>query len=122
VERRPPWSSRRRRLLLGLATGAVVFGAGLFVLPARFGIPSGFLAALCAFLMIAATVVFLAIPGPGTLQTLLRTVPLAGAVLVVAVLLVLSTSAGQQRLWAAVAAAAAAWTAYAVWQTRRSGS
>jgi hypothetical protein len=121
VQTRPRWSHRRRRLLLGLAVGAVVFGLGLFVLPARFGIPSGFLAALCGFLLIAATVVFLVTPGPGTLQTLLRTVPLAGAVLVVALLLVLSTSAGQRRLWAATAAAAAVWTAYAVWQTRRSG-
>ena len=120
MQPRPRWSDRRRRLLIGLGVGAAVFGLGLFVLPTRYGVTSGFLAGLCAFLLVAAVVVFLAIPGPGTLHTLLRTVPLAGAVLVVAVLLLLSTE-DLRWLWGGAAVAAAAWTAYAVWETRRSG-
>ena len=41
---------------------------------------------------------------------------------VVAVLLLLSTDAGLRWLWSLIAVAAAAWTATAVWQTRRSDS
>ena len=122
VERRPPWSDRRRRTLLGLALGIVLFGLGALGLPDEYGVTSMFLAALCGFLLVVATVVFVAIPGPDTLRTLLRTVPLAGAVLVVAVLLLLSTSADLRWLWSVIAVAAAAWTAAAVWETRRSGS
>jgi hypothetical protein len=119
---RPPWSRRRRRLLLWLAGGAVVTGAGALLLPAQYGITSGFVAALCAFLLVVALVVFVAVPGPDTFGTLLRMPPLAGAVLVVAVLLLLSTAGESLRwLWALTAAAAAAWTAFAVWQSRRSG-
>ena len=77
------------------------------------------LAALCAFLFVAALVVFVAVPGPGTLETLSRSVPLAGAVLVVAVLLLLSTDAALRWLWILTALVAAAWTASAVWRTRR---
>ena len=121
METRPPWSDRRRRTLIGLALGVVAFGLGMIALPAQYGITSGFLAALCGFLLITATVVFVAVPGPDTLRTLLYTVPLAGAVLVVAVLLLLSTSADLRWLWALIAVAAAAWTATAVWETRRSG-
>jgi hypothetical protein len=119
---RPPWSDRRRRTLLGLALGIVAFGLGAIALPDQYGLTSAFLAALCGFLLVTAAVVFVAIPGPDTLGTLLRTVPLAGAVLVVAVLLLLSTDAELRWLWSGIALAAAAWTATAVWQTRRSGS
>ena len=119
---RPPWSDRRRRTLLGLALGVVAFGLGAVGLPDEYGVTSMFLAALCGFLLVVATVVFVAIPGPDTLRTLFRTVPLAGAVLVVAVLLLLSTSADLRWLWSGIAVAAAAWTAAAVWETRRSGS
>jgi hypothetical protein len=80
-----------------------------------------FLAALCGFLFVVALIVFVAIPGPDTLRTLFRTVPLAGAVLVVAVLLLLSTSADLRWLWSLIAVAAAGWTGAAVWETRRSG-
>jgi hypothetical protein len=121
VENRPPWSDRRRRTLLGLALGILVFALGGIVLPARYGISSAFLAALCALLLVVATVVFLTIPGPGTFDVLLRTVPLAGAVLVVAVLLLLSTSASLRWLWSLIAITAAGWTAFAVWETRRTG-
>jgi hypothetical protein len=120
VQTKPRWSDRRRRTLLGLVAGIVVFAIGAFALPDQYGVTSSFVAALCAFLLVAATVVFVAIPGPGTLHTLLRMVPLAGAVLVVAVLLLLSVS-NLRWLWALVAVAAAAWTAVAVWETRRSG-
>jgi hypothetical protein len=122
VVERPPWSDRRRRTLLGLALGIVAFGLGAIALPDQYGLTSAFLAALCGFLLVTAVVVFVAIPGPDTLGTLLRTVPLAGAVLVVAVLLLLSTDAEVRWLWSGIALAAAAWTATAVWQTRRSGS
>ncbi len=118
----PPWSDRRRRTLLGLAFGIVAFGLGAITLPDQYGLTSAFLAALCGFLLVAAAVVFVAIPGPDTLRVLLRTVPLAGAVLVVAVLLLLSTDAELRWLWSVIALAAAAWTATAVWQTRRSDS
>ncbi|WP_157937147.1 hypothetical protein [Geodermatophilus chilensis] len=119
---RPSWSARRRRVLLWLAVGTVLGGLGAVGLPNEFGVTAGFLAALCAFLLVVALVVFLTIPGPDTLGTLLRTPPLAGAVLVVAVLLVMSNPAGSLRwLWVAAAVAAAGWTAFAVWETRRSG-
>jgi len=94
---------------------------GALALPDQYGVTSAFLAALCGFLLVAATVVFVAVPGPDTLGTLLRTVPLAGAVLVVAVLLVLSTDDTVRRLWLLAAVAAAGWTAFAVWEGRRSG-
>jgi hypothetical protein len=120
VESRPPWSQRRRWTLLGLGAGIVLFGLGAAALPGEYGAKSLYLGALCAFLLFVAVVVFVAIPGPGTLRTLAHTVPLAGAVLVVAVLLLLST-AGLHWLWALVSVAAAGWTAVAVWETRRSG-
>jgi hypothetical protein len=122
VESRPPWSDRRRRTLIGLALGIVAFGLGAIALPGEYGLTSAFLAALCAFALLLATIVFIAIPGPDTLRTLLAMVPLAGAVLVVAVLLLLSTDAELRWLWSGIAVAAAAWTATAVWQTRRPGS
>ena len=121
MESRPPWSDRRRRTLLGLALGLVAFGLGAIALPDEYGVTSMFLAALCGFLLVVAVIVFIAIPGPDTLRTLFHTVPLAGAVLVVAVLLLLSTSADLRWLWSVIAVAAAAWTAAAVWETRRSG-
>jgi hypothetical protein len=122
VEPRPPWSDRRRRTLLGLALGIVAFGLGAIGLPDEYGLTSAFLAALCGFLLVVATIVFLAVPGPGTLRTLFMTVPLAGAVLVVAVLLLLSTDAELRWLWILTSVLAAAWTVAAVWETRRSGS
>jgi hypothetical protein len=115
---RPRWSDRRRRTLIGLAAGAVVLGAGAFLLPAEVGVTSGFLAALCAFLLVVAAVVFVVVPGPDTLGTLLRTVPLAGATLVVAVLLLLSAPEGLRPLWWAGVAGGAAWLGYALWATR----
>jgi hypothetical protein len=117
---RPPWSDRRRRTLLGLALGIVACGLGAVALPAQYGVTSGLLALLCAFLLVAATVVFLAIPGPGTLGTLLRSLPLAGAALVVAVLLLLSTPEDLRWLWWTATGASAVWTAAAAWRTRRS--
>ena len=116
---RPPWSDRRRRTLIGLALGAVAGGLGAIALPDQYGVTSAFLAVLCAFLFVAALVVFLLVPGPGTLGTLLRTVPLAGAVLVVAVLLLLSTDAELRWLWSLATAGGAAWTAVAVREARR---
>jgi hypothetical protein len=98
----------------------VLFGMGGIALPGEWGAKSLYLAALWAFLLVVAVVVFLAIPGPGTLHALAHTVPLAGAVLVVAVLLLLSTP-DLRWLWAVVSVAAAAWTAMAVLETRRSG-
>jgi hypothetical protein len=122
MEPRAPWSRRRKRLLLGLAAGAVVFGAVGLLLRNPMGVTSAFLAALCGFLLVVAVVVFVAIPGPDTFGTLLRTPPLAGAVLVVTVLLLFSNPGGSLRwLWTVAAVAAAAWTAFAVWETRRSG-
>ena len=119
MEERPPWSQRRRRTLLTLALGGVAGGLGAIALPDEYGITAAFLGALCAFLLVTATVVFVAIPGPGTFGTLLRTSPVAGAALVVAVLLWLSTTGDLRWLWSLAAVAAAAWTAYAVWETRR---
>ena len=121
MESRPPWSRRRRRTLIGLALGIVAFGLGAIALPDEYGVTSMFLAALCGFLLVVATVVFVAVPGPDTLRTLFRTVPLAGAVLVVAVLLLLSTSTDLRWLWSLIAVAAAGWTGAAAWETRRSG-
>jgi hypothetical protein len=118
---RPPWSGRRRRTLLALAFGIVACGLGAVALPAQYGVTSGLLALLCAFLLVAATVVFVVVPGPGTLGVLLRSVPLAGSALVVSVLLLLSTPEDLRRLWWLTAIAAGAWTAGAAWQARRSG-
>jgi hypothetical protein len=121
-EPRPPWSSRRRRLLVGLAVGVAVGVLGSFLLPARYGSTALVLGGLSGFLLVVAIVVFVTYPGPDTLGQLLRTPPLAGAVLVVAVLLVLANPAGSLRwLWVVAAVVAAAWTAYAVWETRRYG-
>ena len=117
---RPRWSDRRRRALAGLAGGTVVLTAGALLLPDEFGVTSGFLAALCGFLLLAAVVVFVAVPGPDTLGTLLRTVPLAGSVLVVAVLLLLSAPADLRPLWWAGVAGGAGWLGYALWQGRAS--
>ncbi|MGY1691648.1 hypothetical protein [Geodermatophilus sp. SYSU D01105] len=123
TETRPPWSSRRRKLLLWLGVGAVLGVLGSLVLPAQYGVTALFLGGLCGFLLAAAIVVFLTIPGPDTLAQLLRLPPLAGAVFVVAVLLALSNPAGDLRwLWVVTAVAAAAWAAFAVWETRRTGS
>jgi hypothetical protein len=119
VENRVPWSARRRRTLIGLTAATLLFGLAALALPDEFGATSAVLAALCAFLLVAAFVVFVAVPGPGTLATLSRSVPLAGAVLVVAVLLLLSTDAALRWLWILIALAAAAWTASAVWRTRQ---
>jgi hypothetical protein len=120
--RRPRWSRRRHRTLRGLGGTAVVLGAGAFLLPAQYGITAGLLAGLSAFLLAAALVVFVLVPGPGTLGTLLRSASLAGSVLVVTVLLVLSTR-GQPLEWGwwAAAAGAAVWTASALWLGRRGG-
>jgi len=107
---------------VGLAVAAVLTGAGALTLPDELGVTSGFVAALSAFLLVAATVVFLAIPGPDTFGALLRTVPLAGSVFVVATLLALSNAGQSLRwMWILAAVAAAGWTAFAVWDTRRSG-
>jgi hypothetical protein len=121
VGTRPPWSERRRRTLIGLSLGVVAFGLGAIALPDQYGFTSLFLAALCGFLLVVATVVFVAIPGPDPFRTLLYTVPLAGAVLVVAVLLLLSTPPDLRWLWVLITLAATAWTAVAVWETRRWG-
>lgn len=121
MDDRPAWSTRRRRTLLALALAGLAGGLGAIALPAEIGVTSAFLGALCAFLLVTALIVFVVIPGPDTLGTLLRTVPLAGAVLVVAVLLVLSTDAELRWLWLIAAAVAAAWTAFAVWEARRAG-
>jgi hypothetical protein len=119
---RAPWSRRRTMLLLWLAAGAVLTGVGAFALPDEAGVASGLVAAVCGLLLVAATVVFVAIPGPDTFGQLLRTAPLAGAVTVVAVLLALSNAGESLRwLWLLTAVAAAGWTAFAVWENRRSG-
>jgi hypothetical protein len=95
-------------------------GLAALALPDEYGATAAVLAALFGFLLVTALIVFIAVPGPGTLETLARSVPLAGAVLVVAVLLLLSTDAALRWLWILIALAAAAWTASAVWRTRRS--
>ncbi|NEM06830.1 hypothetical protein [Geodermatophilus normandii] len=115
---RPPWSRRRRRLLLGLAAGAVVGGVGALALPAEFGVTAAYLGALCAFLLVAAAVVFVAVPGPDTAGTLLRSTPVGGAVLVVGVLVALSAEG--QPLWWLTAAVGAVWLGSALWLARRS--
>jgi hypothetical protein len=120
VENRVPWSGRRRRTLVGLGAGALVMGLAALALPDEYGATAAVLAALLAFLLVTALVVFVAVPGPGTLETLSRSVPLAGAVLVVAVLLLMSTDAALRWLWTLIALAAAGWTASAVWRTRKS--
>jgi hypothetical protein len=118
----PPWSRRRRRTLLGLGLAAVLFGLGGIGLPAQYGVASISLAGLAAFLLVVAVVVFVAIPGPGTVDVLLRSLTISGAVLVVAVLLVLSTAGEPLRwLWVLAALAAAAWVGTAFWLTRRDG-
>jgi hypothetical protein len=106
----------------GLGAAAVLLGAGALVLPDGAGVTCGLLAAVAALLLVAAVVVFTAVPGPGTAGTLLRSPSLGGAVAIVAVLLLLSTE-GQptNRLWAGVAGAGAVWTLVALWLTRRPG-
>jgi hypothetical protein len=119
TEPRPPWSRRRRRLLGWLAVGGVLGGLGAVTLPADAGVTAAYVGALCGLLLVAAAVVFLAIPGPDTLGGLLRTTPLAGAVCVVAVLLALSNPGESLRwLWWTAAAAGAAWAAAALWLDR----
>ncbi len=118
---RPPWSERRRRTVLVLALGVVLGGLGAVGLPGEYAVPAGAVAALCVFLLVAAAVVFVAVPGPGTAGTLARSAPVAGSALVVAVLLLLSTAAQLRLVWSLVALAAAAWTGYALWATRRAG-
>jgi hypothetical protein len=115
---RPPWSDRRRRALLGLGLGIVAFASGAIALPAQYGVTSGLLALLCAGLLVTVSVVFVVVPGPGTPGTLLRSVMLAGATLVVAVLLLLSTPEDLRALWWAATGGAAAWTAVATWEAR----
>ena len=107
-------------MFLGLA--AVLFGLGGIGLPDQYGVTSLFLAALAAFLLLVAVVLFVAVPGPGTVDVLLRSPTLSGAVLVVAVLLVLSTAGEPLRwVWVLAAATAAAWLGTALWLTRRDG-
>lgn len=104
----------------GLAGAVLLLGGGALALPAGAGVTSGLLAAVAVLALIAALVVFTAVPGPGTARTLLRSPSLGGAVAVVAVLLLLSTW-GQPTtpVWGAVAALAVAWTLVALWSTRR---
>lgn len=121
MEPRPPWSDRRRRTLLALAGAMLAFTLAGIGLPGELGATSAILAALFAFLFVVATVVFVAVPGPGTLGTLLRSVPLAGASLVVAVLLLLSTPADLRWLWVTGTVVTAVWTGTALWEARRTG-
>ena len=118
---RPPWSERRRRTVLVLALGVVLGGLGAVGLPGEYAVPAGAVAALCVFLLVAAAGVFVAVPGPGTTGILARSAPVAGSALVVAVLLLLSTAAQLRLAWSLVALAAATWTGYALWVTRRAG-
>jgi hypothetical protein len=117
---RAPWSDRRRRTLIGLGAAAVVLGAASF-LPDEYGVTALFLAALCAFLLVVATVVFVVVPGPGTFGTLLRSTAVAGPALVVAVLLLLAAPAELRPLWWLATGASAAWTGTALWLTRGAG-
>ncbi|SOD94933.1 hypothetical protein [Blastococcus haudaquaticus] len=119
MRRRQPWSERRRRLLLGLAGGGLAGGLGAIALPAQYGVTAGLLALLCGFLLLAAAAAFVLVPGPGTAGTLARSVPLAGAACVVAVLLLLSAPEDVRWLWWSATAATAAWTGGAAWQARR---
>lgn len=121
MEPRPPWSDRRRRTLLGLAGLMLACTLGGIGLPGELGATSAILAALCAFLLVVATIVFVAVPGPGTVGALLRSVPLAGAVLVVVVLLLLSTPANLRWLWITATVGAAGWLGAALWHARRAG-
>lgn len=122
TEPRPPWSRRRRRTLLVLGLAAVLFGLAGIGLPDQYGVASLFLAALAVFLLVAAVVVFVAIPGPGTVDVLLRSLTISGAVLVVAVLLVLSTAGEPLRwIWVLAAVGAAAWVGTAFWLARGNG-
>jgi Na+-transporting NADH:ubiquinone oxidoreductase subunit NqrB len=116
---RVPWSDRRRRTLIGLGAGSVVLAAASF-LPDEYGVTALFLAALCAFLLVVATTVFVVVPGPDTLGTLLRSTALAGPALVVAVLLLLAAPEDLRPLWWAATAASAAWAATALWLGRTS--
>lgn len=111
------WSDRRRRLLGGLGAATAAFALG-GLLPDEFGVTSLFLAALSALLLVVVVVVFVAVPGPGTLGTLLRSTTPAAAALVVAVLLLLAAPDELRPLWWAVTAAAAAWTGAALWLSR----
>ena len=119
MEPRAPWSDRRRRTMMALAGGMLAFTLGGIGFPGEMGATSAFLAALCAFLFVVATIVFIVVPGPGTFGTLLRSVPLAGASLVVAVLLLLSTPDDLRWLWVTGTVATAGWTAVALWEARR---
>jgi hypothetical protein len=66
--------------------------------------------------------VFVAVPGPGTVDVLLRSLTVSGAVLVVAVLLALSTAGEPLRwIWVLAAVVAAAWLATALYLTRHDG-
>ncbi len=122
TEPRPPWSRRRRRTLIGLGLAAVLFGLAGIGLPDQYGLAAVYLGALAAFLLVVALIVFVAIPGPGTVDALLRSLTVSGAVLVVAVLLVLSTAGEPLRwLWVLAALAAAAWLGTALWLNRRDG-
>ena len=121
MDDRPPWSDRRRRTLLGLAGGTMAFTLGGIGFPDEVGATSAILAALCGFLLVVATIVFVAVPGPGTLGALMRSVPLAGAVLVVAVLLLLSTPPDLRWLWITGVVAGVAWLGAALWEARRTG-
>ena len=114
---RLPWSARRRRTLIGLGAATVVLGAASF-LPDEYGVTALFLAALSAFLLVVAAVVFVVVPGPDTLGTLLRSTALAGPALVVAVLLLLAAPVELRPLWWLVTAASAAWAATALWLGR----
>lgn len=106
----------------GLVAAVVLLGAGALLLPDGAGVTSGLLAAVAVLLLLAALVVFTAVPGPGTAGTLLRSPSLGGAVAVVAALMLLSTW-GQPAtaLWGALVAAAVGWTLVALWLTRRPG-
>jgi drug/metabolite transporter (DMT)-like permease len=118
----PPWSRRRRRTLVGLGLAAVLSGLAGIGLPDQYGVTALFLAALAAFLLVVATIVFVAIPGPGTVDVLLRSLTISGAVLVVAVLLVLSTAGEPLRwIWVLAALAAAAWVGTALYLAHRDG-
>ena len=116
------WSGRRTRLLVSLAVAGVLTGIGALTLPDELGVTSAYVAALCGLLLVAAAAVFVAIPGPDTFGQLLRMPPLAGSVTVVAVLLALSNTGESLRwVWILAAVAAGGWTAFAVWEVRRSG-
>ena len=114
---RPRWSERRRRTLAALGAGAVLGALG-GLLPDEVGVTSLFVGALCAFLLVVATVVFVAVPGPGTLEVLLDSPSLAGASLVVAVLLLLAAPPELRALWWTGVVAAAGWAGAALWRTR----